>query len=107
MTLYIGSANPKGEASVRAMVERLGRDVRTADGTQPGFGDPQTVPLPRPFGPRTAYTFDGPEHDLFPQLLEVSAVDVRVGFELPLASALVEAARTSKEPPTPPRIPTE
>jgi hypothetical protein len=86
VTLYIGAANPKGEASVRAMVERLGRTVRTADGAQPGFGDPQTVPLPAPFGPRTAYTFDGPEHDLFPRLLGVSAVDVRVGFELPLAN---------------------
>jgi len=87
VTLYIGAANPKGEASVRAMVERLGRGVRTADGIQPGFGDPRTIPLPAPFGPRTAYTFDGPEHDLFPVLLGVSAVDVRVGFELPLANA--------------------
>jgi NAD(P)-dependent dehydrogenase (short-subunit alcohol dehydrogenase family) len=87
VTLYIGAANPKGEASVRAMVERLGRAVRTPGGTRPGFGDPQTVPLPPPFGPRTAYTFDGPEHDLFPALLGVPAVDVRVGFELPLANA--------------------
>jgi hypothetical protein len=87
VTLYIGAANPKGEASVRAMVERLGRTVHAADGAHPGFGDPQTVPLPAPFGPRTAYTFDGPEHDLFPPLLGVSAVDVRVGFELPLANA--------------------
>lgn len=87
VTLFIGSANPKGKASVRAMVERLGRPVRTAEGDRPGFGDPQTVPLPPPFGPRTAYTFDGPEHDLFPALLGVAAVDVRVGFELPLASA--------------------
>jgi hypothetical protein len=87
VTLYIGGANPKGEASVRAMVERLGRTVRAADGPHPGFGDPQTIPLPPPFGPRTAYTFDGPEHDLFPPLLGVSAVDVRVGFELPLANA--------------------
>jgi hypothetical protein len=87
VTLYIGGANPKGEASVRAMVERLGRTVRGVDGAHPGFGDPQTIPLPPPFGPRTAYTFDGPEHDLFPLLLGVSAVDVRVGFELPLASA--------------------
>jgi hypothetical protein len=87
VTLYIGGANPKGEASVRAMVERLGRTVRAADGTHSGFGDPQTIPLPPPFGPRTAYTFDGPEHDLFPPLLGVSAVDVRVGFELPLANA--------------------
>jgi hypothetical protein len=87
VTLYIGGANPKGTASVRAMVERLGRTVSGVDGPHPGFGDPQTVPLPAPFGPRTAYTFDGPEHDLFPALLGVSAVDVRVGFELPLANA--------------------
>ena len=87
VTLYIGAANPKGAASVRAMVDRLGRGMQTADGMQPGFGDPRTIPLPAPFGPRTAYTFDGPEHDLLPALLGVSAVDVRVGFELPLANA--------------------
>jgi saccharopine dehydrogenase-like NADP-dependent oxidoreductase len=87
VTLFIGGGNPKGKASVRAMVERLGRPVRTAEGERPGFGDPQTILLPPPFGPRTAYTFDGPEHDLFPALLGVAAVDVRVGFELPLASA--------------------
>ena len=87
VTLFIGAANPKGKASVRAMVERLGRPVRTAAGERRGFGDPQTIPLPLPFGPRTAYTFDGPEHDLFPSLLGVDAVDVRVGFELPIANA--------------------
>lgn len=87
VTLFIGAANPKGRASVRAMVERLGRPVRTAEGERPGFGDPQTIALPAPFGARTAYTFDGPEHDLFPALLGVAAVDVRVGFDLPLANA--------------------
>ena len=86
VTLFIGAGNPKGRASVRAMVERLGRPVRSAEGARPGFGDPQTVALPAPFGPRTAYTFDGPEHDLFPALLGVTSVDVRVGFELPLAN---------------------
>jgi hypothetical protein len=69
------------------MVERLGRTTATSEGERTGFGDGQTIPLPPPFGPRTAYTFDGPEHDLFPALLGVAAVDVRVGFELPLANA--------------------
>jgi NAD(P)-dependent dehydrogenase (short-subunit alcohol dehydrogenase family) len=87
VTLFIGNANPKGEASVRAMVERLGRTIRTPEGEQPGFGDPQTVVFPPPLGPRTAYTFDGPEHDLFPSLLGITAVDVRVGFELSVANA--------------------
>jgi hypothetical protein len=87
VTLFIGAANPKGKASVRAMVERLGRPMRTLDGERPGFGDPQEIALPAPFGARTAYTFDGPEHDLFPDLLGASSVDVRVSFELPLANA--------------------
>jgi hypothetical protein len=87
VSLFIGNANPKGEASVRAMLDRLGRAAATADGERWGFSDPQTAPFPAPFGPRTAYTFDAPEHDLFPGLLGVASVDVRVGFELPLANA--------------------
>jgi len=81
VTLFIGSANPKGEAAIRALVERLGRPVTTARGEERGFGHPETVPLPAPFGPRTAYTFDGPERDLFPSMLGIAEVDVRVGFE--------------------------
>lgn len=89
VALFIGSRNPKGAASVRSMVERLGRPVVTADGGVPhGFGDGQVISLPPPFGRRTAYTFDGPEHDLFPGLLGVGSVDVRVGFELPMANAV-------------------
>jgi hypothetical protein len=87
VTLFIGSANPKGRAAVRAMVERLGRPMRTAEGERSVFADPAPVPLPPPFGTRTAYTFDGPEHDLFPRLLGVRSVDVRVGFELGAANA--------------------
>jgi hypothetical protein len=88
VTLFIGAGNPKGRASVRAMVERLGRPVRSAgERERPGFGDPRAVALPAPFGSRTAYTFDGPEYDVFPALLGVTSVDVRVGFELPLANA--------------------
>jgi Saccharopine dehydrogenase NADP binding domain len=86
VTLFIGNANPKGAASVRAMVERLGRTAQTTEGERPVFGDPRTVPLPSPFGPRKAYTFDGPEHDLFPERLGIRAVDVRVAFELALAN---------------------
>jgi len=81
VTLFIGSANPKGEAAIRALIERLGRPVITARGQERGFGRPETVPLPAPFGPRAAYTFDGPERDLFPSMLGIADVDVRVGFE--------------------------
>jgi NAD(P)-dependent dehydrogenase (short-subunit alcohol dehydrogenase family) len=95
VTLFIGSANPKGEAAVRALIERLGRPVTTARGEQRGFGRPETVPLPAPFGPRKAYTFDGPEHDLFPSLLGIADIDVRVGFEWEAVNAgLAVMART-------------
>jgi saccharopine dehydrogenase-like protein len=83
VALFIGAANPKGEASVRALVDRLHR----TDGV-PGFGDPRAVGFPEPFGTRDAYTFDAPEHDLFPDLLGVASVDVRVAFELPGANRL-------------------
>jgi hypothetical protein len=44
------------------------------------------VPLPQPFGRRAVFNFDSPEYDLFPALLGVRAVSVKVGFELRLAT---------------------
>jgi saccharopine dehydrogenase-like protein len=85
VTLFIGNDNPKGAASVRAMVERL----------EHGFRDGARIPFPAPIGVRTAYTFPAPELDLFPTLLGVKSVAVRVGFELPVVNALLHLlART-------------
>jgi len=83
VTLFIGNDNVKGGASVRAMMDRLGG---RGQGSR-GFGDPQGVTLPAPFGRRKVYTFDGPEAELFPSLLGVRTVDVRLGFELSLVNA--------------------
>ena len=77
VTLFIGNDNPKGGASVRAMVERL----------RGGFRDGARIPFPAPIGTRTAYTLPAPEEDLFPTLLGVQSVAVRVGFELPVVNA--------------------
>src|SRR5262249_19329111 len=90
--LFIGAANPKGEASVRALMDRLHRT-----GGIPGFGDRRRVRFPAPIGPRDAYTFDPPEHDLFPDLLGVAETDVRVGFELPGANALFALLARARE----------
>lgn len=79
VTLFIGNDNPKGAASVRAMVERLGR----------GFRDGARIAFPPPVGLRMAYTFAAPEQDLFPTLLGVKSVEVRVGFELPVVNGLL------------------
>jgi hypothetical protein len=86
VTLFIGNANPKGAAAVRSATEALGRPIPAPQGTLRGFSDPETVALPPPFGPRTALNFDGAEYDLFPALLGVSSVVVKVGFENRLAT---------------------
>jgi hypothetical protein len=85
VTLFIGNANPKGVAAVRSAVEVLGRPIVAPQGALRGFADPETVALPPPFGRRSVVNFDGAEYDLFPALLGVSSVVVKVGFELPAA----------------------
>ncbi len=82
MTLFIGNHNPKGQAAVRSLVGGLGRPIAAPQGTLRGFRDREVVPLPFPFGLRGVFNFDSPEYDLFPALLGVRAVAVKVGFEL-------------------------
>jgi saccharopine dehydrogenase-like NADP-dependent oxidoreductase len=81
VTLFIGNASPKGTASVRSAVARLGRPVSAPQGTLKGFGDREVVALPAPFGTRSVYTFDSPDYDLLPRLVGVGSVAVKVGFE--------------------------
>jgi hypothetical protein len=86
VTLFIGNDNPKGAAAVESLLSILGRRIPVPQGTLTGFGEPETVPLPPPFGPRRAYTFETPEYDLFPGLLGVASVSVKVAFERDLAN---------------------
>jgi hypothetical protein len=74
----------------------MGRPIRTPQGTIRGFRGREVVVLPAPFGRRSVYNFDGPEYDLFPELLGVTEVRVKVGFELPVATlAFATLARLS------------
>ena len=86
VTLFIGNDNPKGPAAIRSAVSVLGRPIRAPQGAVRGFADREVVALPPPFGLRAVYNFDGPEYDLFPELLGVSTVAVKVGFESRLAT---------------------
>jgi hypothetical protein len=84
ITLFIGNDNTKGRAAIASLLRQLGRPIAAPQGTVRAGGGCARVPLPPPLGPRTACDFDGPEHDVLPELLGLSHVDVKVGFELPL-----------------------
>ena len=86
VTLFIGNNNPKGHAAVRSMLAGVGRPIAAPQGTVRGFRDREIVPLPAPFGRRAVFNFDSPEYDLFPALLGVRSVSVKLGFELRLAT---------------------
>jgi hypothetical protein len=81
-TLFIGNDNPKGREAVLSLLRTLGQSIRAPQGVLRGFGDREVVPLPPPFGRRGVFNFDSPEYDLFPELLGVRAVSVKVGFEM-------------------------
>src|SRR5262249_28139557 len=78
--------NPKGRAAVHALVRTLGQPIPAPQGMLKGFHDREVVPLPEPFGPRAVFNFQSPEYDLFPALLGVRSLTVKVGFELWLAT---------------------
>jgi hypothetical protein len=87
ITLFIGNDNVKGSAAVAAAVGSAGRPVAAPQGTLRGFGNPETVELPAPFGPRRVYTFESPDYDLLPAIVGTRSVAVKVGFESRLATA--------------------
>jgi hypothetical protein len=86
VTVFIGNNNPKGWAAIRSLVQSLGKRIRAPQYDVCGFRDREVVPLPAPFGRRAVFNFDSPEYDLFPPLLGVRAVSVKVGFESRLAT---------------------
>jgi hypothetical protein len=87
VTLFIGNNNPKGDAAVRSLLAGLGQPIAAPQGTIHGFRDREVVLLPAPFGARGVFNFESPEYDLFPALLGVRSISVKVGFELRLANA--------------------
>src|SRR5262249_24838128 len=86
VTLFIGNRNPKGKAAVASLLSGLGSPIKAPQGTVWGFRDREVVPLPPPFGRRGVFNFESPDYDLFPTLLGVRAVTVKVGFELRLGT---------------------
>jgi hypothetical protein len=86
VTLFIGNDNPKGAAAVASFLRQAGRPIAAPQGTLRAGGGCARVPFPPPVGARTACDFDGPEHDLLPELMGTGHVEAKVAFELGLAS---------------------
>jgi hypothetical protein len=86
VTLFVGNNNAKGGAAIRSVIGFLGKPLPAPQGTIRGFRDREVVPLPAPFGRRTVYNFDSPEYDLFPDLIGVPSVSVKLGLELRFAT---------------------
>ena len=91
VTLLIGNNNPKGQAAIASLVGGLGKPIHAPQGIIKGFHDREVVRLPPPFGRRAVFNFDSPEYDLFPTLLGVPSVTVKLGFESPPANYVFAA----------------
>ncbi len=87
-TLFIGNDNPKGRAAVASAAQSIGRAIEAPQGPLGGFCDPEIVPLPEPFGRRTALNFESPDYDLLPELLAAQSIVVKVSFDLQIANWL-------------------
>jgi hypothetical protein len=75
----------------RSAVAILGKPIQAPQGLLLGFRNPEMVALPEPFGRRPVFNFESPEYDLFPEFLNVGSVSVKLGFELPIVTAVFAA----------------
>jgi len=83
-----GNQNPRGLASVQAVLSYAGNPIRLKDNGRwrygYGWSEAEKVKFPRPVGKRRAYLCDVPDLDLFPARYGAQTVSFRAGFELNL-----------------------
>jgi short subunit dehydrogenase-like uncharacterized protein len=81
-----GNKNPRGEATIAAVLSYLGRTIRVwQDGRwveRPGWGDVTHLEFPPPIGRRRVHNCEVPELELFPALFATRAVRFSAGLEL-------------------------
>jgi hypothetical protein len=92
VTLFIGNDNAKGEAAAASFLRQMGRPIAAPQGPLRALRNCARVEFPAPIGARVASDFDGPEHDVLPQLLGVAAVETKVAFELPGTNRMLALA---------------
>jgi Saccharopine dehydrogenase NADP binding domain len=88
-----GNQNPRGVATISAVLSYLGRKIRVYREGQwtlrPGWGDTQRLQFPDPVGRRRVHNCDVPELELFPQVFGAATVRFSAGLELDLLNYLL------------------
>lgn len=83
-----GNRNPRGLASVRAILSYTGAPIRLKEKGRwrygYGWSEPEKVRFPAPVGKRRVYLCDVPDLDLFPARYGAPTVTFRAGLELNL-----------------------
>lgn len=86
LALSPGNQNPRGAATIGAVLGTLGAPTRVwIDGawrTRRGWGDRARLDFPPPVGPREVFNCSVPDLDLFPQAFGARTVRFRAGLEL-------------------------
>jgi Saccharopine dehydrogenase NADP binding domain len=88
-----GNQNPRGAATIAAVLSYLGRRIRVwRDGQwveRPGWGDSERIEFPLPVGRRRVYNCEVPELELFPKIFAAKTVRFSAGLELNLLNHLL------------------
>jgi Saccharopine dehydrogenase NADP binding domain len=88
-----GNQNPRGAATIAAVLSYLGRKIRVwQDGRwveRPGWGDARRLEFPPPVGRRRVYNCEVPELELFPGTFGARTVRFSAGLELNFLNILL------------------
>jgi Saccharopine dehydrogenase NADP binding domain len=88
-----GNQNPRGAATIAAVLSYLGRKIRVYRGGQwvlrPGWGDVQRLQFPPPVGTRRVHNCEVPELELFPHAFGARTVRFSAGLELNMLNYLL------------------
>ncbi len=83
-----GNKNPRGVATVRAILSYTGQSIRLKENGRwryaSGWSEPEKVKFPAPVGKRRVYLCDVPDLDIFPTRYGAQTVSFRAGLELGL-----------------------
>jgi Saccharopine dehydrogenase NADP binding domain len=88
-----GNQNPRGAATIAAVLSYLGRKIRIWQNGQwverPGWGDGTRLRFPPPVGRRRAYNCEVPDLELFPAQFAARTVRFSAGLELDVLNRLL------------------